>query len=169
MIMKSVLSNLIMVGMVALISASNWHPIHISLTNINFNKENRSLEITHRFFVDDFERRLEEEFEGQLRLGTDREHPKADRAIEGFLEQNFTILVNGKPVSRTYIGKEVEADAIWVYIEVPKIKRVKNIEVQHLALLDVFRDQRNFVNVEYEGEKKAVILHARQPKDIISF
>lgn len=155
--------------MIAGLTASNLHPIHISLTNIDFNQENKSLEITHRFFVDDFEERLERDFDGKLQLGTKKEHPDSDRVIEEFLTQNFIILVNGKPVSRTFIGKEVEAEAIWVYVEVPKVKKIKEINVEHRTLLDVFRDQKNFINVKYEGEKKAVILNVRTPAGSISF
>ncbi len=145
------------------------HPVHLSLTNIDFNSETKALEITHRFFVDDFEKRLEQDLSERLYLGTEEEHSEADKIIQEYLKQNFTILVNGKELSRNYIGKEVDAEAIWIYVEIPQVKKLKDLELTHLSLLDFFEDQRNFINVNYEGEKKAIILDAQKATGNISF
>ena len=145
------------------------HPVHLSLTSIDFNSETKALEITHRFFVDDFEKRLEQDLSERLYLGTEEEYSEADKVIQEYLKQNFTILVNGKELSRNYIGKEVDAEAIWIYVEIPQLKKLKDLELTHLSLLDFFEDQRNFINVNYEGEKKAIILDAQKATGNISF
>lgn len=145
------------------------HPIHLSITNVDFNEANHALEITHRFFVEDFEQRLEKEYGVELYLGTPSEHPEADQYIQQFLGQNFNIIVNKKEVERIFIGKEIESEAIWVYIEVPKVKKLQQASVKNNILTDTFADQRNFINFKHPNGKKAVILTAQKPQDIVLF
>jgi hypothetical protein len=145
------------------------HPIHLSITTIDMNDANKSLEITHRFFVDDFEKRIEDEYQVKLFLGTAHEHPQSDAYIQRFLAQNFSIIINEKEVERIFIGKEIASEAIWVYVEIPKVKKVKSALVKNSVLFDTFEDQRNFINFKHSEGKKSLILSAQNPQVIVYF
>jgi hypothetical protein len=160
----------LMLGIALLgLAGAGAHPIHLSLTTIDCNARSKSLEITHRFFVDDFEKEVEAWADAKLRLGTPQEHAQADSLLRAYLALHFSLRLNDKPAAGVFVGKEVEAEHIWIYVEVPDVKKLRKAEVRHTSLLGRFDDQRNLVNFSCEGEKKAVILDAQRPSDFVSF
>jgi hypothetical protein len=160
----------ILIFMLLLLPLQAWrHPIHLSITSIAHNELAHTLEITQRFFVDDFEKRVEQDCGEKLRLGTAQEHAKANQLIEAFIRKQFSLSVNGKTPKLTFIGKEVDVESIIVYIEAADVKKLKQVDVANNVLLDVFDDQRNFVNIKYQGLKKAAILDRKSPNTTISF
>ena len=102
------------------------HPIHIGVTEIVYSEDNKTLQVTHKFFVDDFEDQLEETYNVKLHLGTKKEHKEANQYIARYLVDRFGIMVNDKKAEGVWVGKEIEKEAIWIYIEYPKVKKIKS-------------------------------------------
>jgi hypothetical protein len=58
-----------------------------------------------------------------------------------------------------YLGEEIEADVMWCYIEIPKVKKLERIEVENLLLLETFDDQMNLVHVKAFGATQSLKLY----------
>lgn len=145
------------------------HPIHLSITTVAHNSETHSLEITHKFFVDDFERRVEKDCGLKLQLGTPQQHAQAQASVEAFMRKNFSLSLHGKPVAFSFVGFEVDAESILIYVEAKGVKKLKQVDVSLTVLLDVFEDQRNVVNFMYQGQKKTAIIEGKSPRQTIEF
>jgi hypothetical protein len=133
-----------------------FHAFHTSITRIDFNPKEKSLEVSIRVFTDDFEAALAKDNNGQKFVVTNND--KNDAAVEKYIRKHFALINDQKQKkSYQYIGKEQEADATWIYIEVPLKENLAGLTLQHDVLQEVFDDQVNLVNIKYNSSKKSYI------------
>lgn len=152
-----------------LIISSLFHPIHISLCEINHNAAARQVEITHKIFIDDLQEALEKQYKIRTHLATPKEYPDAEKLIEQYLQKQFQCKINGEPVRWKYVGREYEVDACWIYLEAEQALPVQSVEVRNAVLLELFDDQVNFVHVKTGGERKSLRLNSDNDRGSLGF
>ena len=152
-----------------LLSFSDYHKFYVSVTEIEHNEKNQTLQVISRVFTDDFENVLKSRFDPTMRLGKKVETPGVDTHIEKYLSQRFAVEVDGKPLKMKFLGKEYENDMILFYIEIPNVKEMKRIQVKNTLLLDMFDEQKNLIHVEYKGKTKSLILAEGREADVLNF
>ena len=146
----------------ALLLSDNRHAFHTSITQIDFNAKEKTLEVSIRVFTDDLENTLSKENKGQrFRI---ENNDKNDPFVERYIRQHFKLSSpKGQLRAYTYIGKENEADATWVYIEIPlQEATLQGFTLQQDVLMDVFDDQVNIVNITQSGERKSYIYNVKK-------
>ncbi len=145
------------------------HPFYVSICQIDHNPDSSSLEITFKFFTDDLETVLEAKSEKKLRLGTENESENADRDISAYIQQKFKIEVNGELLDFSFLGKEVEFESTWCYMEVSGVKGVKEIRITNAVFIEQFESQTNLVHIKIGEQKKSMLLHKDKVTDTVSF
>lgn len=147
-------------------SDDNRHAIHASLTEISYNAKEKTLEVSVRIFTDDLEKILSLENNNQrFRI---ENNDKNDPSVERYVRRHFKITnPKGKIWPYTYIGKENEVDATWVYIEIPLTEAIEGCKLEQNVLLDIFDDQVNIVNMTYKGDKKSYIFNIKTKEHLI--
>lgn len=131
----------------------------MSITEINFNAENQSLEISIQFFTDDLEKAVEGINQQRLLLGTDKENIQADSLINNYIKANFKISQNKKELSWKYIGKESERDYTFAYLELKNFDKNTAIWLSNTLLIELFDSQVNKVNFNNGDYSKSISLH----------
>ncbi|MDX1941072.1 MAG: DUF6702 family protein [Saprospiraceae bacterium] len=150
------------------------HPIHIAISEIHYSKENKSLQVMHKIFMDDLEDHIKkiESARGKtiaLHLGSEKESSEADAYIETYIKEHFNIKVDGKTLIGKYLGKEYETDAVWMYVEIENVVQPKQIEVMDAFLMDFHSDQSNFVHFNIGGQKKSLRFFSDKRKQEVGF
>lgn len=135
-----------------------FHPLHLSVSEIFHNPETKSLEITQRIFADDLEEALRHFSKRRIDVLNPKDPEAFSMVLQQYLNHNFQLQLNGKVIKPNYIGYEVEDDALWVYMEVPKVKKLKEIAVQNTLFFEMFDDQTNLINVDIEGKIRSLKL-----------
>lgn len=139
---------------------TNWspkHDFHTSLTEINFNSKTGSLELSVRVFTDDLELTLTNFNKGKL---VKIEDPEAivDPLIEQYIRKNLALISPDKVVKfGKFYGKEKEADATWIFLEIFDCKQIKNFSLYNTIMQEMFEDQTNLVNIIYPSQKKTIV------------
>ncbi|MCI4671381.1 MAG: hypothetical protein MRZ79_24785 [Bacteroidia bacterium] len=140
------------------------HPFHLSTTEIFFNQDQKTLEISLKLFVDDLDDGLEKAGFGKMDLGTSKENENADIFLYKYLLDNFELAVDNKPRKFSFIGKEYEkGNVVWCYLEVKGVKRMSSLYLRNHILTEVFSDQQNIVHVKKDSKTKS--LRLRKDKD----
>lgn len=134
------------------------HPFHVSVTEIQYQEKEESLQITHRIFLDDLELGLRNYGYEDADLYGLEDEGLFEEYLTNYLGSNFKLKINGKLLKMKYVGKEIEEDAIWCYMEVNGVKKVDDVEVGHTLLLEIYEDQSNLVHVYNKGEVKSLRL-----------
>ncbi|GAA4446648.1 hypothetical protein GCM10023189_02000 [Nibrella saemangeumensis] len=129
---------------------------------MQYNAKEKTFEISVRIFTDDFETALTQENNGQKVKLTANDNN--DLLIEKYIRKHFAIITpqkQRKPFQ--YLGHEPEGDANWVYLEMPHPEPFKGGTVQYDVLMELFNDQVNLLNLQYQGQKKTLMFRKNQP------
>jgi hypothetical protein len=137
------------------------HPIHIAISEVTYSEKEQALQIMHKIFIDDLEDHIEqsEKYAGkevELRLNTPKEITDVDAYLQKYVRNHFSLKADGKAYTGNYLGKEYETDAVWIYIEIPKLKRPKLLDLSATFLMDFHTDQQNFVHLNIANQKKSL-------------
>lgn len=137
------------------------HKFYVSIMEVTHNTENASLEIAVKLFTDDLEAALEAGTTTKLWVGDpDREAPETDSLLARYFEQRLTIEVNGKTQKASMLGKELEADVTWCYLEINNIPTIDKLNISNHLLTEISDEQKNIVHV-YVGDKEKSLLLRR--------
>jgi hypothetical protein len=145
------------------------HPIHVSVTEIEYDPKDQALEVMMRVFIDDLELSLKNHL-NQPEL--DVLNPKGvttDELVEKYLDKHFKILLDNKLQKTSYLGHEREGEALILYIEVKAVKPWKKITVNNAVIMSTYDDQSNIVHVYVGDNVKSLRLTSNNQQDDLTF
>lgn len=145
------------------------HEFHVTVTNVDHNPRTQALEITFKLFTDDIEKTVKTLGGSELRLGSPQEAGNANILLKEYLQNRFQLRIDGHPATLEWVGKEVELDAVWCYLEVRQVPQVKEIEVTNRILTELFADQTNIVHLNANGETKSLFLSKEKVAEVVSW
>lgn len=145
------------------------HDFHVSVTYMELNEKTQSLQISSKLFTDDLELALEKNFGTRCRIGTAHKNPATDSLIARYFLGRFHLKNNGKPLHLQWVGKEMEQDITFIYLEVPDAGALNELSVSNSLFFDRFEDQSNIVNAKIRGELKSIFLEESTPRKTMLF
>lgn len=143
------------------------HPFFVSVTEINHNAKEKSLEISCRIFTDDFEKTLTTASKAKVDILHPSDKKKTEKLISDYISKHLRIKVDGKPVVLSFIGYEQQEEAIWNYFEVNGIASFKSIEISDDLLFETHEEQTNMVHVMQNGNRQS--REVRNPQSNLKF
>ncbi len=162
--------NSILVSVVLMLGLQFLHPIHITVTDIAYNEEEASLQVIVKVFVDDLENEIRQKLnEPYLDITLPTDGRTTDELTKAYLLENFKLEVNGKPVEWNYLGHKLSAESIHFYLEVQKVKKLKEIAVENTILLNFYEDQVNMVHVKVDGKLRSMKITPDRTKDSLTY
>jgi len=146
------------------------HPIHLSVSEINYSEKDKALQITSRIFLDDLE----------LSIRNQRKQPDLDllepgpgltteQLISDYVIKHFSVKLDGKIQKLNFLGFEREDPALICYIEIENVKKFKVIEVKNEVIMETHDDQSNLIHVTYKGPVKSLRLMRDKSSDVLTF
>lgn len=139
-----------------MVSMVTWfHPFFVSVTEVQHNAADKSLEISIKVFIDDFEKALSSGDVATIDLSHPKDSVKTNQQVFRYLQQYFQVKINGSPVTLQYVGYEKEREAAWCYVQVANVPTIKKIEIENSLLYNAFDKQINIVHVIVNGERKS--------------
>ncbi|GAA4886314.1 hypothetical protein GCM10023311_06600 [Flaviramulus aquimarinus] len=152
-----------------LFAFTGMHKYYISVTQIDYIKENQSVQITSRIFIDDFERLLRERYDESITLAEKDEPAIVDLYIEQYLSEKIKIKINNEDVNFVFIGKEYDADIVRCYMEIEDVTYIKTFEISNQVLFDIFEEQQNIVKTKINSKQKSFILIPQNANAVLNF
>ncbi|WP_428329831.1 DUF6702 family protein [Mucilaginibacter sp.] len=132
-----------------------FHPIHVSTTNIEYNKQDSKLEVICTIFTDDFEAALVKQYHSKTDLNKADMHAAMDALVKKYVAEHLQIKA-GTVVSLNYLGFEINREATDIYLEsADKLPAVKKVDVDVSLLHNLFDDQINIVHITVNGVRKS--------------
>ncbi len=133
------------------------HDIHISVCEVRYNAQSASFQVSLKIFIDDFERAMSKEGAPALHIGGTTEIKDADSYIGAYLNNHFSISLDGSRLIPTFVGKELSEDflAVWCYFEFPaRLTGVKQCSMFNDVLFALYEDQRNIMDIRMNSSHK---------------
>lgn len=157
------------VSVMLILSLSSWtaHKFYTSIYQINYVPQKKMIQITSRIFVDDLNDAMEKRFHSKSYIGTDKETPQDEVAMQKYLAEKFILKVNGilKPMS--FRSKEIEANVLICYFRITDVSKISKLEIENRALMELNSDQQNIIQANISGEKQSLLLTADNFKGML--
>ena len=152
-----------------LLSFTSMHKYYVSVTEVEYVKEQKSVQIITRIFIDDFEKLLRERYDKDITLAIENEKTTVDYYTEKYLKDKFKININEQEVEFKFLGKEYEEDIMVNYLEIENVEDISSIHVVNRILFDVFPDQQNIVRFKINTKNKSFLLTKENDKGVLIF
>lgn len=148
------IKGIILLLFVSLSSFMSLHKYYVSVTDIEYVKADKSVQIISRLFIDDFEGALKERYDDSLKL----DDKKASFYIEKYFSKKLEISIDDSKMPLNFIGSELEDDMIHCYFEIDDVSEFKKIKVKNALLFDRCNNQQNITHLTIDSKKKSFLL-----------
>jgi len=152
-----------------LCSFNTLHKYYVSITQIEFVKEQQSVQIISRIFIDDFESVLRKGYDKNITLDRGDDETQIDNYIKKYLLTKIEISINNQEVIPTFIGKKYDDGIMHCYLEIENIKSISTFQIKNKVLFDMFEDQKNVIRTNINNKNKTVVLTAQNDKGLLNF
>jgi len=152
-----------------LIGNSHKHEYYVSVTEVEYVKEQQSLQIITQIFINDLETLIRKRYDESITLDVEDESRLVDDYIERYLTDKFKVKVNGGGVSFNFLGKEYKDDIVYCYLEIENVSKVNSIEITNQVLFDILPSQQNIVRLKLLNRNKSFLLVPENDTCLLNF
>ena len=127
------------------------HKFHVSFTQLEYNAQAKTAEITLRVFADDLATALSQRHGKSLKL----DHAAA--LIAAYLRETLELKGrNGQIKKLAWIGMELKADVALLYVEAKVPEGIAGVQLRQRIFFELFEDQVNQVLLKSTGVKSSL-------------
>jgi hypothetical protein len=150
-------------------SSAVLHPIFVSVTEIEHNPTDKTLEVSCKIFTDDFEKVLRTAYKTNVDLINPTNRPAMDKLVSDYVQQHLKLTVDGKAINMKYLGYEIIEEGVYSYYEAAGISQVKNISIFNNLLYEHTPEQMGLMHITVSGNRKSTKLNNPESRANILF
>ncbi|MGB4846237.1 MAG: DUF6702 family protein [Ferruginibacter sp.] len=158
---------LIIGGLVFNPAATVYHPIYVSVTEIEHNAKDKTLEISCKIFTDDFEQTLRQAYKTHIDLLAPKEKTAMSKLVNDYVQKHLQVKVEGKTATLQFLGYQQEEEGIVSFFQANNIPVAKKIELTNDILFEYKKEQMSIIHVIVDGNRKSSKLI--NPENKVSF
>lgn len=135
------------------------HPFYVSVSELEYNAGEKTLEISIKVFTDDFEKALVKAAGHPVDIYKPKDKTQLEKMIADYMRKHFMVKVDGKAFALEYVGYEIEEQSTFSYFQVSNIaKSPKKIELSNNVLFEMNPTQMSIMHVTVNGTRKSTKL-----------
>ena len=146
------------------------HPVHVSITNMDYLPEQNKITLSFKVFKDDFKILFAHLYQIRIDFNEEDNYKNYQSVIDKYFSSHFKI-IEKDDCNFLFSNKKIKKDEewIWFYYEVILDKEVETLEIINTIFLDLYSDQKNMLILNYHDKEKAYLFNLKQTKQIIEF
>jgi hypothetical protein len=131
------------------------HPLHVSFTNVEINRDKKIVTVSHKFYINDFSLLFYHLFEKNIEPQQDKAFSASEiQLINSYMGERFTLSNNTDTIGLKYLHKEQVDESIWLYYEGDLSNaNFDSLTIENLLMLDLYEDQKNLVIITHGGKE----------------
>lgn len=165
--MPKIIRNILLIVLFVSLSSMAAHKFYTSIYQINYVPQKKMIQITSRIFIDDLNDAIEKRYHTKSYIGTDKETPQDEVAMQKYLAEKFILKVNGVAKPMSFRSKETEANVLICYFRITDISKITKLEIENSALTELNSDQQNIIQANISGEKQSLLLTSENFKGML--
>lgn len=135
-------------------SATYAHNVYTTFTTIEWNEDDKSIELTTQLHAHELEARLSLDLGERLTFLSEDDFPKLEAAVGPLAKKLLAIKLDGKFVELEYLGMEMQGQTIFFYMEADWPTKPKEITFMNGLFIDELPGQVNSVMATIDGVRK---------------
>ncbi|HMK05116.1 MAG TPA: DUF6702 family protein [Ferruginibacter sp.] len=145
------------------------HPIFVSVTEIEHNAKDKTLEISCKIFTDDFEQTLRQNYKKHVDLLAAKDKTAMNNLVSDYVKKHLLVKADGKTVALQFLGYEQHEEGIMSYYQVNNIPSVKKLDITDNILFEYKKEQISIIHVMVGGNRKSSRLINPEEKTSFEF
>jgi hypothetical protein len=145
------------------------HPIYVSVTEIEHNAKDKTLEISCKIFTDDFEKVLRAQYNTHVDLLNPKEKAAMEKMVSEYVLKHLIVKADGKPVALQYLGYQQQEEGIVSFFQGNNISSVKKLDITDNILFEYKKEQISIIHTNVNGIKKSTKLVNPEEKVSLEF
>ena len=97
------------------------HPFHLSICEMEFDEDAKTLQITSRIFQDDFEVALAQT-SGSGGYFSNTDTKEIEKELQVYFDKHLRVSIDEIPLQHSLIGFEIENNVVWCYLEIEQVE-----------------------------------------------
>jgi len=93
------------------------HPLHVTFSELNYNRDSKTIELSIRIFTDDFETTLRSYSSAKVDLTHPSDKKTTEKWMNDYIQKNFILYIDSKFQTLQFVGYEIKGESVWVYFE----------------------------------------------------
>jgi hypothetical protein len=150
------------------LSGPSCHKFYFSHSTIELNDQMQRMEWIVKIFYDDLELALEKRNGGDVSFFA-QDQKELKPLVEAYLAQTTAIKYNNQTLTSSFIGYELQGELVICYSEFPMTSQAHTVEIKNAILVDVFEDQKNVMQVEYNATTQTLICNQQSNSVTVFF
>ena len=135
------------------------HSFHASISSFDCKKNTSTIEITMKLFTDDIEYALRSLENSDLVLDSKANLHDIDSLIFSYIKMNLILSLNNKKTELLWIGKEIDNDITWCYLEIENIDKLFELKIKNSLFFSFFDDQLNICHFYCNDKPETLMFH----------
>jgi hypothetical protein len=145
------------------------HKFYMAIYQINYAPQKKMVQITSRIFIDDLNKVLEKKYKKKMFLGSDKESVEEIILFRKYMNENFSVKVNGNARTINFLSKEIDDDVLICYWNIKEIAKINSLEISNSVLMDWNAEQQNITHVNVLGIKKSILFTESSTKEMLNY
>lgn len=147
------------------------HPVHVSYSHLDIDKEARTISVSHKILRDDFTLLFYHLFEKNIESQPGIEFNAEELSlIQTYMKTRFVIIAGNDTIRLSYQNKDdSDAPYLWMYYkgELPE-KSLHELTINNMMLFDINMDQTNLLIINCGNFQKGLQFDWQNNQEMIS-
>lgn len=135
-----------------------FHPVHVTLTSIDYIPESDSLKVFVMMYLDDF--LLDMSFQGDTASAAlfPGGGPVSKEILENYINNNLLLRVNKKLIAGKLNDFEIVDNEVKINIGYRQVRDPETISVKNLIMTELYEDQSNLIIIKINEFEEGIKL-----------
>lgn len=145
------------------------HQFYLTVADIKYNYNSKETKLIFKFFSDDLENSIQDEFDFKLHLGAKNQEKSAKDYISKYIKNHFKCKINNKEISLRVRKLKIPKgpnnltqfglpESIWVYCALENTEPINEISLKSDLLMKLF-DNNIVANISLGKKLKTIVLN----------
>lgn len=146
------------------------HPVHVSITNVDYLQNENKVELSIKVFKDDFQLLFVHLYQLNIDFDNIEKNINSQEKINTYFSNHLKVNIDNKENKELkYKGVKKNDESIWFLYEIELSAVPNSIEFTNTILLDLYLDQKNMLIFSYNDKEEGYLFNLKHSNYIISF
>lgn len=151
------------------INLKAYHPVHLSIVNMELDEQTSTLNYSIRLFQEDLIQILGLLIHDELHKGRTEQEAYADTTIiPQYFKKGLKVFSNEKVLEPVFSKQVNQESEVWLYFKIPLAKIPDEIIIENKIYLEIFADQINMLIFALGQKEKAFTFNSTLTRQLIA-
>ena len=121
------------------------HPVHVSVTNMEYQPEKDNISLSFKIFTDDFQILFSHLHNISIDFNENGNYYLYQETIDNYFADHFKVFLKDEELVLKNTGIKSNFEATWFFYDIALEKKEETFIIKNTLLLDLYSDQKNLL------------------------